>query len=1565
MQHIFGENGRLLKKCKYLSLFLSVACISSYTQVASATEDDKPVSINQVSNNEFNDNYVSNKTNWEMKSGDYAKIETDSETGKSYGIIKPGSNDEFILQKISTVAGKTYRISAQVCVESTNNVDGVFLTAKNVTENGGQGDVLGQLKFTKETNGWETKTFEFTAVSNKTMIGIVKWAENNQAASDTEIRITDVSVTEQLNYDLIWSDEFTEDSLDQSIWGYELGSIRGNEQQHYTSSQDNVFMKDGNLVLKVTDRKKEDQYVNPRGGSSARSVIYNSGSVRTHGKKEFLYGRIEARAKLPKGKGAFPAFWTLGSEFILDGDVHASQGYGWPTTGEIDIMELIGGPTETREPEESAEGNQSNKIAYGTPHFYYDKGDSDKDGSYSPYELGGNLALNKDFYDDYHIFGINWTPEKIEWYVDGIVYNSMELNGEDRLEAAAASLNRPQYIQFNLATGGNWAKNAGNYLAEDNTEFLVDYVRYYQSKEQQSASIAYYKNQPKFSGVKDIVMAEGEEIDLLNGVSVDTADYQINYSIDDEYMFENSGGNTNVTLKNSGDKKALSKLKSGIYNIHYSALPKGLDPAGHQTATHKIARVTKTLVVLPKGGLGGKEGEKLKTVNLPYGWSWQDEEQTIQKNEDYIFNFKQLVNTGTESGKERNVKIHLSGEDITKTVEIPEEKKVFIKEENITLDGSKEMAINESEELQKNIEKIMNMKSGTLTFNYRFDNEDSTVRSNIMSFLSISNKDTGLEYASFYIKPKTNKIGVEFRGANKAIEVGSGFNLISNSDWQTVSYVFDGSEMTVYLNGEVFGSAKFSDLFSDIPWKDKANTVLLGGVRRLFNTPDSFLWNFKGLMSSVIIDENVLSEQDVKKLHQSTQRDSVGEKIALWDKYSEDIFEYRIPSIVKTKKGTLIAASDGRKKHYNDWGDIATVIRTSNDDGKTWSENNVVLDLATQPYFTKDYLTTDWNTNHTQSAFSIDPTLGTDSSGRIYLLVDVMPESQGAIQTTLGTGHKEVNGKKYLILNDFRGNEYTVREGGIVYTSDNKKTNYYVDSGEFKTAFKTKGDLYEKVDGQKAQRLGNIYLRSGRNATGITKEGSDTAPLFTKMTNFLWIMTSEDEGKTWSSPVDITPDVKEEWMGFLGTGAAPGIEIDAINKEGKRVKRMTFPIYYTNPNGAVLNKSLGKQSSANIYSDDGGKTWQRGESPNDGRTYDDGKKINSKDLNGETTELTENQIVQLNNGHLLQFMRNTGKTVAIARSTDYGLTWDDEVLETDIPEPYVNLSAIHINQNDKEYIILSNPLGHPTGEAIQVRNSRSKGVLRIGEVQKDDSIKWLATKIIEPKRFAYSSLVQLTKDNIGMAYEYDGHIKYSTFNVTEMIEKEERFDVANITNITAILENPVLKSGDEIEINIQFNQNMFVIGERSLDVQIGGRSRKAKYKSGSGTNCLTFTYEIIEEDKGTIETKGIMENTKVETMYGYSLENSEKNYELASVGEGEENFGLDVKAIEILKKGEVLQTNPSGISSVSQISWNISNEKIASVDKNGCITGLKVGTTEITAKIGNGDEVKFVLRVTN
>ena len=124
--------------------------------------------------------------------------------------------------------------------------------------------------------------------------------------------------------------------------------------------------------------------------------------------------------------------------------------------------------------------------------------------SYDPYELGGNAKIEDDFWNEYHILGLIGLQVRIDWYLDGVIYNSVNLVGNERLEAAARSTNRPQILKLNLATGGDWAGDAGDYLADDNTSMTVDWIRWSQNKEQKKAAEAWYADAPKLTGITDI-----------------------------------------------------------------------------------------------------------------------------------------------------------------------------------------------------------------------------------------------------------------------------------------------------------------------------------------------------------------------------------------------------------------------------------------------------------------------------------------------------------------------------------------------------------------------------------------------------------------------------------------------------------------------------------------------------------------------------------------------------------------------------------------------------------------------------------------------------------------------------------------------------------------------------------------------------------------------------------------------------------------------------------------------------------------------------------------------------
>ncbi len=440
----------------------------------------------------------------------------------------------------------------------------------------------------------------------------------------------------------VWRDDFDGESLNQNIWGYELGNVRGVEQQHYVDDPENVYLEDGNLVLQITDRAPKDQYKSPRGN---RMVCYNSGSIRTVGKVEFLYGKLEIRAKLPEGKGAFPAFWTLGADFTLNSDVNLTQGYQWPMCGEIDMMEMVGAPTEERTKwGETPSDGTSNSTVYGTPHWYTPNV-PDFDASYAPTRSGASITLPNNLSEDYHTYGINWSPDKIEWYVDNEIYNSIDLTRTDedgRWKEAAAAFCRPQYIQLNLAAGGNWAGDAGEYLGEDNTRFIIDYVSWEQTPEQQAAMEEYYKTQPVIDGVEDITMVKGSGTtgeDLVKNLTVgnvpEDADYTVDFSIENEYSFTSSGGQTNTTCVNTGlkDTRSLDDLAPGLYNIYYTAMPQAfLDAKGGQNVSYgklqsageyKLARRQALLVVLPEE-LTGVMGQPLSSIALPEGFSWAD-----------------------------------------------------------------------------------------------------------------------------------------------------------------------------------------------------------------------------------------------------------------------------------------------------------------------------------------------------------------------------------------------------------------------------------------------------------------------------------------------------------------------------------------------------------------------------------------------------------------------------------------------------------------------------------------------------------------------------------------------------------------------------------------------------------------------------------------------------------------------------------------------------------------------------------------------------------------------------
>lgn len=435
---------------------------------------------------------------------------------------------------------------------------------------------------------------------------------------------------------------------------------------------------------------------------------------------------------------------------------------------------------------------------------------------------------------------------------------------------------------------------------------------------------------------------------------------------------------------------------------------------------------------------------------------------------------------------------------------------------------------------------------------------------------------------------------------------------------------------------------------------------------------------------------------------------SAADPVRLFYEGYGDSSHYRIPSLLTTKNGTVIAAIDQRRSGSGDSGDIATVIRRSQDGGQTWGDLQQLIDLPAGGIY---------------HSFTIDSSMLQDEkTGRIFLLVDMFPESTGLMSGSpiqmATSGYREVDGKTYLVLMSRDGGKtYTLRENGQVYLEENGISS----PSPYSVLSSSGGGLYKA-----GVPAGNIYLYTGDQA----------GELSVLKTSYLWLTSSDDEGRTWSEPVCLNGQVKKDFMVFLGTGPGVGIQMSRGSLKG----RLVFPVYYTNMNGLAQS-----QSSAVIYSDDHGITWKMGESPNDGR---DG--IRTETMNDKGKILTESQVVEVGNqGRLKLFCRNQSGHVMVATSDDGGGSWWDEVVPDEgLYDCYCQLSIVSYSKqiDGKPAYVFSNPAA----------DKRNNGVVRMGLYDEaTDTFDWKYSQLIWEGKYQYSSISVLPDGSIGVLYEGD------------------------------------------------------------------------------------------------------------------------------------------------------------------------------------------------------------------
>ena len=751
-----------------------------------------------------------------------------------------------------------------------------------------------------------------------------------------------------------------------------------------------------------------------------------------------------------------------------------------------------------------------------------------------------------------------------------------------------------------------------------------------------------------------------------------------------------------------------------------------------------------------------------------------------------------------------------------------------VEKEDVETNPSNGQRVDMKEELDK-LQKLQNA-----TIHMEFKPDASAPR--FYNLFSVSSDTKVNEYFTMAILDNTAIVegrdanGNQFYGDYKTAPLK-----IKPGEWNSVTFTVERpnadqpkGQVRVYVNGVLSRTSPQSGRFiQDMP---DVNHVQIGTTKR---TGKNF-WGANLKVRNLTVYDRALSPEEVKKRSQLFERGELEKKLPEGAEVTAklDVFEggenrkpnkdgiasYRIPALLKTDKGTLIAGTDERRLHHSDWGDIGMVVRRSDNKGKTWG-NRIVI---SNPRDNEKARNPEW-----PSPVNIDMALVQDpKTKRIFAIYDMFLEGKAvfSLPGKAPQAYEQIGDKVYQILyKQGDAGRYTIRENGEVFDPENRKTEYRVVVDPKKPAYSDKGDLYKGEE-----LIGNIYF-----------EYSDKNIFRVSNTNYLWMSYSDDDGKTWSAPKDITYGIRKDWMHFLGTGPGTGIALHSGPHKG----RLVIPAYTTN-NVSYLS---GSQSSRVIYSDDHGETWNAGEAVNDNRPVGN-QTIHSSTMNNPGAQNTESTVVQLNNGDLKLFMRGLTGDLQVATSKDGGATWEKDVKRyADVKDVYVQMSAIHTVQNGKEYIILSNA-GGP---------GRYNGLVHLAQVEANGDLTWLKHNPIQSGKFAYNSLQDLGNGEFGLLYEHADNnqneytLSYKKFNWDFLSKDMVSPTEARVTH--------AVHMGQGI-IAMEFDSEVLVNQATTLQLANG---KTATFMTQYDTKTLLFT--VDPEDIGQKVT-GLAEGA-IESMH--------------------------------------------------------------------------------------------------
>ena len=847
---------------------------------------------------------------------------------------------------------------------------------------------------------------------------------------------------------------------------------------------------------------------------------------------------------------------------------------------------------------------------------------------------------------------------------------------------------------------------------------------------------------------------------------------------------------------------------------------------------------------------------------------------------------------------------------------------VFEKEDLATNDENGQRV-----DLTEELDKLKQLQNATIHMEFKPD-ANAPQFYNLFSVSSDKKRD---EYFSMSVNKGT--VMVEARGADGSHYYGSYSDAplkVKPGQWNAVTFTVErpkadqpNGQVRLYVNGVLSRTnGKSGRFIKDMP---DVNKVQIGATRRVNQT----MWGSNLQIRNLTVYNRALTPEEVDKRSQLFKVANLEEKLPESAKVTEkkDVFEsgvngglnkdgintYRIPTLLKTDKGTLIAGADERRLHFSDWGDIGMVIRRSQDNGQTWGDRITISNLRDNP---------DAKDKNAPSPLNIDMVLVQDpETKRIFSVYDMFPEGKAvfAMPNKPEKAYEKVGDKSYQIL--YKTGEkgyYTIRENGEVYNSKNQKTEYHVVVDPKNPGYSDKGDLYKGKT-----LIGNVYFAQ-----------STKNPFRVANTSYLWMSYSDDDGKTWSAPKDITPTIRQDWMKFLGTGPGTGI----VLRTGAHKGRILVPAYTTN---SVVHL-WGSQSSRLIYSDDHGVTWHAGEAPNDNRPVGNGV-IHSSTMNNNGAQNTEATVLQLNNGDVKLFMRGLTGDLQVATSKDGGVTWEKDIKRyPQVRDPYVQMSAIHTMHEGKEYILLSNASGPGS--------QRKDGLIHLARVEKNGELTWLKHNLIQGGEFAYNSLQELGNGEYGILYEHSENsqnrytLSYKKFN-WDFISKDK-------ISPKEVKVKDAADMGEGV-ISLQFDSEVLVNQAPTLRLANGST---AVFMTQYDSKTLLFAAN--KKDIGQ-EITGIVEGS-IESMHNLPV-----NLEGSGIPGGvnaKENLVATLEDYEgaIGTAGDEVATREA----LSEYTGGVSSEPVVTPDGDeysGGVNALEAATNELeeySGAIGTaGDEV--------